>query len=83
MNPIYFIESLDEGVIEKIYVEENAYVYEWEKLFEIKTTNGNLIDISIGASGLIKDIYVKTGDPVLRFSILAELQDDDKISGSD
>ncbi|MFV2047589.1 biotin/lipoyl-containing protein [Metabacillus sp. YM-086] len=83
MNPIYSIESLDDGVVNQVCIHENEYVYEWEPLFQIKTDKGNVIDITIGASGLVKDISVKVGDPVYRCSLLAKLHDDNKITGSD
>jgi acetyl/propionyl-CoA carboxylase alpha subunit len=81
--PIYTIESPFEGTIEKIYIKEQAYTYEWEKLFLLKTVDGKTVDIMIGASGTIKSVQVRVGERVKCKSLLASLQDDNVISGCD
>lgn len=83
MKPIYTIESLEDGVVERVLIEEDSYVYEWEDLFLIKTFGGKSIHVSVGASGHISRIHVKAGDQVTKHSLLALLQDDFVISGSD
>jgi len=47
MNPIYSIESLDDGVVSQVCINENEYVYEWETLFQIKTDKGNVVNITL------------------------------------
>jgi hypothetical protein len=81
--PIYTIESPFEGTIEKIYIKEQAYTYEWEKLFLLKTVDGKTVDIMIGASGTIKSVQVRVGECVKCKPLLASLQDDNVISGCD
>jgi biotin carboxyl carrier protein len=83
IKTMHKIECLDNGTIEQVYIQENSYVYEWEKLFLLKTLDGKLIDISIGASGYISEVHVTVRDHVTKNSILAVLQDDFIISGSD
>ena len=51
--------------------------------FLVKTEDGKLIDVSIGASGHITEINVTAGDPINRKLPLALLQDDFVITGSD
>ena len=83
LKPIHTIECAQDGTVEQVYVQKNSYVYEWERLFLVKTEDGKLIDVSIGASGHITEINVTAGDPINRKLPLALLQDDFVITGSD
>jgi biotin carboxyl carrier protein len=71
------------GTVESVLTEENNYVYEWEKLFLIKTTNGSFEEISIGISGNITSLQVKKGQMVTSKTVLATIIDDLQITGSD
>jgi acetyl/propionyl-CoA carboxylase alpha subunit len=71
------------GTIETVLTEENNHVYEWEKLLLIKTHNGRIEEISIGISGYITYLPVKKGQQVNSQTVLAIIQDDMKITGSD
>lgn len=77
------IESPYDGIIEKVYICENCHIYEWENLFLIKTTNGKIEEISVGASGHITSLEVNLGQHVRRNMLLASLKDDFIITGSD
>ncbi|MDF0729088.1 hypothetical protein PY093_21000 [Cytobacillus sp. S13-E01] len=81
--PIYKIDSPVDGTVEKVYVEDNSYLYEWEQLFLLKASDGRLQYITIGISGYITSLMVKEGDKVSKNTILALLKDDYIISGSD
>ncbi|RBW67266.1 biotin/lipoyl-containing protein [Bacillus taeanensis] len=70
------------GKVEEVYVKLGAYVYEWEKLFVIRTTE-QIEEVSIGISGKISKLNIQKGDIVNPDMILAELEDDFVISGSD
>ncbi|RBW68031.1 biotin/lipoyl-binding protein [Bacillus taeanensis] len=70
------------GVIEHILIEPGAYVYEWENLLFIKTTEG-IEEVKIGVSGKVAKLHVKKGDVVKPDMMLAELEDDLIISGAD
>jgi hypothetical protein len=83
IKPIYKIGCDHRGTVEHVYIEKDSYVYEWEKLFLIKTDDGRLINISIGTSGYITELNVTVGDQVTGNTPLALLQDDFVISGSD
>jgi acetyl/propionyl-CoA carboxylase alpha subunit len=71
------------GTVERIFTEESNHVYEWEKLFLIKTNSGALEEISIGISGFITSLNVKEGHEVDLQTVLAILQDDLLPTGSD
>jgi acetyl/propionyl-CoA carboxylase alpha subunit len=71
------------GTVENVLTKENNYVYEWEKLFLIKTANGSLEEISIGISGNITSLQVKIGQNVTSKTVLATILDDLQITGSD
>ncbi|MGG1674400.1 hypothetical protein ACIFOT_01495 [Neobacillus sp. NRS-1170] len=71
------------GTVEKVLTKENNHVYEWEKLFQIKTHNGKIEEISIGISGHITSLHVKKGQRVTKETSLAIIQDDLLITGSD
>ncbi|MDQ0199761.1 biotin/lipoyl attachment domain-containing protein [Neobacillus ginsengisoli] len=71
------------GTVEVVLTRENNHVYEWEKLFLIKTNSGRIEEISIGISGYIRSLRVETGQKVNSETILATIQDDLLITGSD
>ncbi|MGO4886226.1 hypothetical protein ACJ2A9_00580 [Anaerobacillus sp. MEB173] len=83
IQDIHTVVSPFKGTVEKIFIKQNSYIYEWEKLFLIKTIEGNLQEVSIGASGIITSLYVNEGDKVTSDMILAYLKDDLIITGSD
>jgi biotin carboxyl carrier protein len=71
------------GTVETVLTRENNHVYEWERLFLIKTKNGKIEEISIGVSGYITSLPVKKGQEVNSQTVLATIQDDLLITGSD
>ena len=71
------------GTVEKVFTKENNHVYEWEKLFLIKTNHGVIEEISIGISGYITTLDVKAGQKVNHETVLATIKDDLQITGSD
>jgi multidrug efflux pump subunit AcrA (membrane-fusion protein) len=71
------------GTVEVVLTSENNHVYEWERLFLIKTNSGRIEEISIGISGYITSLRVETGQKVNSETILATIQDDLLITGSD
>ncbi|MFZ7944118.1 biotin/lipoyl-binding protein [Neobacillus sp. 19] len=71
------------GTVEQVFTKESNHVYEWEKLFLIKTHNGRIEEISIGVSGYITSLKVKEGQKVHTKTVLATIQDDLLITGSD
>lgn len=71
------------GTVETVLTKENNHVYEWEKLLLIKTENGKIEEISIGISGYITSLPVKKGQEVNSQTVLATIQDDLLITGSD
>jgi biotin carboxyl carrier protein len=71
------------GTIEKISIEENSRIYEWEPLFIIKTMNGDTQVIRVGLSGEVKSLEVAKGDEVIPGMVLAYIKEDLLLSGSD
>jgi pyruvate/2-oxoglutarate dehydrogenase complex dihydrolipoamide acyltransferase (E2) component len=71
------------GTVERVLTKESNHVYEWEKLFLIKTNSGALEEVSIGISGFITSLNVKEGHEVDSQTVLAILQDDLLPTGSD
>ncbi|RBW69557.1 hypothetical protein DS031_11495 [Bacillus taeanensis] len=71
------------GVIEEVTVDFNSYVYEWEPLFLIKTVVGSYETVQISVSGHVTGLEAKKGDIVTPNMILAWVQDDLIVSGSD
>jgi hypothetical protein len=80
---IYSIYSPYNGRIEKILAFQDSYVYEWEKLFMIRTTDGDLEEITVGISGDIIFSDVTIGQKVNLNTKLCEIKDDMLITGSD
>ncbi|MCM2533174.1 hypothetical protein NDK43_13170 [Neobacillus pocheonensis] len=71
------------GTVEVVLTRKNNHVYEWEKLFLIKTNSGRMEEISIGISGYITSLRVGSGQKINSDTILATIQDDLLITGSD
>jgi pyruvate carboxylase len=71
------------GSVVSVLTEQNNHVYEWEKLFLIKTENGKIEEISVGISGYIISLPIKKGQEVTAQTLLATIQDDMLITGSD
>ncbi|WP_173918513.1 hypothetical protein [Halobacillus sp. Marseille-Q1614] len=71
------------GSIKDVLVGEDAYVYEWEPLFLIETADKEVVEVSIGVSGTIKQVDMQPGQEVTPKSLLTILQDDLLIPGSD
>ncbi|MEH7415297.1 hypothetical protein V7266_08460 [Neobacillus drentensis] len=71
------------GTVEKVLTKKDNHVYEWEKLFLIKTNNGKMEEISIGISGHVTSLNVKDGQKVDTETALAVIKDDLIITGSD
>lgn len=71
------------GTVEQVLTTENNHVYEWEKLFLIRKNNGRIEEISIGISGYITSLNIEKGQKVTTNTVLATIQDDLLITGSD
>ena len=78
-----FVVSPVSGTIEEVIVEINSKIYEWEPLFTIRTGNGRLENISVGLSGEVVSVEVKTGDHIIPGMVLAFIKDDLILTGSD
>ncbi|MEH6932030.1 hypothetical protein [Bacillus sp. JJ783] len=71
------------GIIEKVSINKDSRIYEWEPLFSIKDMNGKLEVIKMGCSGEVQSLEVETGDKVIPGMVLAYIQEDLFVSGSD
>ncbi|MFZ4451323.1 biotin/lipoyl-containing protein [Salibacterium aidingense] len=80
---VHEVTSLHNGTVTNVYVDSTAYVYEWEPLLSIENKNKETIVISFGASGIITQLNVKSGDQVSDNTIIAVIEDDMQLSGSD
>ncbi|WP_079526129.1 hypothetical protein [Halobacillus hunanensis] len=69
--------------MEEILIQKNDYVYEWEKLFLVRNHDGLLEEIRIGTSGLIASLEVLENQEVNTNTVLAMVEDDLNITGSD
>ncbi|MFB5660388.1 biotin/lipoyl-containing protein [Alteribacillus sp. HJP-4] len=79
----YFINSAHEGMIEKILVEKDSYVHEWEPIFIIQTPWKTKEEVKWGVSGNMKHIYVSPGDKVSINTPLAIVSESRSPAGSD
>ncbi|ARJ21082.1 MULTISPECIES: hypothetical protein [Bacillus] len=71
------------GIIEKVSINKDSRIYEWEPLFSIKDMNGKLEVIKMGCSGEVQSLEVEAGDKVIPGMVLAYIQEDLFVSGSD
>ncbi|MGG7622272.1 hypothetical protein [Bacillus coreaensis] len=82
MNHEFVVSSVS-GKVEEVAIEVHSRIYEWEKLFTIRTENGHLETVSVGLSGEIISIEVKAGDSIIPGMVLAFIKDDLIPTGSD
>jgi len=78
-----FIVSLYDGIVEEVSIAIHSRIYEWEKLFKIRTVNGNLETIRVGISGKVQSLEVQKGDRVIPGMVLAYIKEDLIASGCD
>ncbi|MFC0558960.1 hypothetical protein [Halalkalibacter alkalisediminis] len=83
MNTYRTVVSVCNGTIDKVFVNEGAYVHEWEPLFLLKTNEGVLKKIELGVGGNVFSLNVKPGDRVIHDMALAILKEDVLPSGCD
>lgn len=75
------IYSSYQGRIEEIFVDESAYVYEWEKLMTIRKNDGTLEKVAVGISGHIRSVNIEVGQEIDVDTLLLKLEDDMLITG--
>lgn len=78
-----FVISSCYGVVEEVSIDIHSRIYEWEKLFTIRKANGNLEIVRFGLSGKVKSLEVQQGDRVIPGMVLAYINEDLVVSGSD
>jgi biotin carboxyl carrier protein len=83
VNTYRTVVSLADGTIDEVFVNEGAYVYEWEPLFLMKTNEGVQEKVQMGVCGNISSLNVKPGDKVLHDMTLAIIKEDNLSSGCD
>ncbi|MBO1627271.1 biotin/lipoyl-containing protein [Bacillus arachidis] len=71
------------GKVEKIFINESSYVYEWEKLALIETIDKQKVEIKVGISGYIELLEVEEGQVITDKTRLITVRDDLLITGSD
>ncbi|MCM2531317.1 biotin/lipoyl attachment domain-containing protein [Neobacillus ginsengisoli] len=71
------------GKVEKISINSESRIYEWETLFMIKTEEGNQEIIRTGVSGEVESLEVQEGDDVIPGMVLAYIKEDIFVTGSD
>ncbi|WIY61763.1 biotin/lipoyl-containing protein [Bacillus arachidis] len=71
------------GKVEKIFITESSYVYEWEKLALIETIDKQKVEIKVGISGYIELLEVEEGQVITDKTRLITVRDDLLITGSD
>ncbi|ENQ3108460.1 hypothetical protein ACEOWJ_004608 [Bacillus cereus] len=69
------------GVVEEVLINENSYVYEWEKLLIIRNNNGILEEAVVGISGNVLSVDVVVGQEVDMNTVLCKVEDDLLITG--
>lgn len=77
------VTSPSYGIVEEVLIELDQRVYEWDPLFNIRNENGILEQMTVGISGVLKTINVEKRDLVSPDTILAQINADNFITGSD
>ncbi|MBO1581133.1 MULTISPECIES: biotin/lipoyl-containing protein [Bacillus] len=71
------------GKVEKLFITESSYVYEWETLALIETIDKQKVEIKVGISGYIELLEVEEGQAITNKTRLITVRDDLLITGSD
>lgn len=71
------------GKIENLFVSQDSYVYEWEKLMLIHTTDNKKIEVRCGVSGYILSLEVIEKQSITTETLLIKVKDDLLITGSE
>ncbi|MGG2067315.1 biotin/lipoyl-containing protein [Bacillus sp. S14(2024)] len=71
------------GKVEKLFINESSYVYEWEKLALIETMDKQKVEIKVGISGYVEGLEVEEGQAITNQTLLITVRDDLLITGSD
>jgi multidrug resistance efflux pump len=71
------------GKVENLFVSQGSYVYEWEKLMVVHTTDNKKVEIQTGVSGHVVSIEVTKNQNVSNKTVLIKLKDDLLITGSE
>lgn len=77
------VTSPSHGIIKKILIPPKGRIYEWEPIILMQTDQGQELQISVGLSGIIDLFTVTEGDRVVPGSVIAYINEDFMISGSD
>ena len=64
------------GTVEKISINKNARIYEWEPLFYVKTFDGDIEVIKMGITGEVQSLEVQEGDQVIPGMVLAYIKEE-------
>ncbi len=64
-------------------IDPNSCIYEWERLFTIRKTDGELETIRVGFGGRVSSLEVEKGDQVIKGMVLALIKEELLASGSD
>lgn len=71
------------GKIETLFVSQNSYVYEWEKLMLIHTPDNHKVEVRAGVSGHIVTLEVIEKQSITNDTLLVKVKDDLLITGSE
>jgi acetyl/propionyl-CoA carboxylase alpha subunit len=71
------------GKIETLFVNRDSYVYEWEKLMLIHTTDNDLVEVRAGVSGHVVSLEVIEKQSITNETLLIKVKDDLLITGSE
>jgi pyruvate carboxylase len=66
-----YVMSSWNGVVEEVAIQEDEKIYEWEKLFTIRTDDGEQKTVAVGICGKVESIEVQKGDRVVPGMVLA------------
>ncbi|UOQ92404.1 hypothetical protein MUO14_18340 [Halobacillus shinanisalinarum] len=83
MNYKEMITSPYHGIIEEICIQSNSRIYEWESLFIVRTDEDTIKTVATGMSGSVHSLEVKIGEEVIPGMVLAYIEEDLVVSGSD
>ncbi|NHM33554.1 biotin/lipoyl-binding protein [Neobacillus terrae] len=71
------------GKVDEVSIKNSERIYEWERLFIIKTDSGTIEMIQTSLSGVVESIEVQEGDHVIPGMVLAYIKEDLVVTGSD
>ncbi|AZU59974.1 MULTISPECIES: hypothetical protein [Bacillaceae] len=71
------------GIVQKINISINDYIYDWETLFYVRKEDGKIEGFQQSSGGKVIDFCVNEGDQITKNMIIGSIELDNSPQASD